>query len=85
MQAALHPHVDNSISKTINVPAGISFEAFKEVYRYAFEHGLKGCTTYRPNVITGAVLEASAEETRLCCVPEREADQLDRTGTSSHV
>ena len=74
MQAALQPQVDNSISKTINVPAGMSFEAFKDVYRYAFEHGLKGCTTFRPNVLTGAVLEASAEEAKLCCVPEREAD-----------
>jgi ribonucleoside-diphosphate reductase alpha chain len=74
MQAALQPFVDNSISKTINVPADFPFEGFKDIYRYAFDRGLKGCTTYRPNTITGAVLEGSPEESKLCCVPEREAD-----------
>ena len=74
MQAAVQPYVDNSISKTINVPASFPFADFKNIYRYAFEHGLKGCTTYRPNTVTGAILEASAEESKLCCVPEREAD-----------
>ena len=74
MQAALQPFVDNSISKTINVPADFPFERFKDIYRYAFDQGLKGCTTYRPNTVTGAVLEASPEESKLCCAPEREAD-----------
>lgn len=74
MQAALQPYVDSSISKTINVPADLPFERFEDVYRDAFERGLKGCTTYRPNAITGAVLEAAAQDARLCCVPEREAD-----------
>ncbi|HLF10078.1 MAG TPA: adenosylcobalamin-dependent ribonucleoside-diphosphate reductase, partial [Gammaproteobacteria bacterium] len=74
MQAALQPHVDNSISKTINVPADFPFESFKDIYRDAFDRGLKGCTTYRSNAITGAVLEASGEEGKLCCVPDREAD-----------
>ncbi|HEU4618263.1 MAG TPA: adenosylcobalamin-dependent ribonucleoside-diphosphate reductase, partial [Gammaproteobacteria bacterium] len=74
MQAALQPYVDSSISKTINVPADFSFDRFKGIYRYAFDRGLKGCTTYRPNAITGAVLEATGPEAKLCCVPEREAD-----------
>jgi len=56
MQAALQAHVDSSISKTINVPRGISFEDFKDVYMSAYDLGLKGCTTYRPNETTGAVL-----------------------------
>ena len=56
MQAALQRHVDSSISKTINCPAGLSFEAFKDVYLQAYDLGLKGCTTYRPNAVTGAVL-----------------------------
>ena len=60
MQAALQPHVDSSISKTINCPADITFEAFKDVYLEAYTLGLKGCTTYRPNAVTGAVLRASA-------------------------
>ena len=61
MQAALQRHVDSSISKTINCPADIGFEAFKDVYLEAYALGLKGCTTYRPNAVTGAVLSRSAE------------------------
>ncbi len=57
MQAAVQPHVDSSISKTINVPADIAFEAFESVYLDAYAQGLKGCTTYRPNDVTGAVLQ----------------------------
>jgi ribonucleoside-diphosphate reductase alpha chain len=60
MQAAAQPWVDSSISKTINVPADIGFEAFKDVYLEAYETGCKGCTTYRPNDVTGSVL--SVEE-----------------------
>ena len=56
MQAALQRHVDSAISKTVNVPEDISFEAFKEVYRDAYRSGCKGCTTYRPNDVTGSVL-----------------------------
>ena len=74
MQAALQPYVDSSISKTINVSADFPFEDFKNIYRYAYAQGLKGCTTYRPNTITGGVLETAPESSRLCCVPEREAD-----------
>ncbi len=62
MQAAVQPHVDSSISKTINCPADIPFEAFKDVYREAYALGLKGCTTYRPNAVTGAVLVPVAPE-----------------------
>jgi ribonucleoside-diphosphate reductase alpha chain len=60
MQAAVQAHVDSSISKTINCPAELGFEAFKDVYLEAYDLGLKGCTTYRPNVVTGAVLSRSA-------------------------
>src|SRR5581483_2036779 len=58
VQAAAQKFVDSSISKTINVPAGISFEAFKDIYLKAYALGCKGCTTYRPNDVRGAVLEA---------------------------
>src|ERR1700720_679918 len=58
MQAAVQKHIDSSISKTINVPAEIPFERFKDVYLQAYALGCKGCTTYRPNEVTGAVLEA---------------------------
>ena len=70
MQAALQRHVDSSISKTINCPADICFEAFKDVYLEAYDLGLKGCTTYRPNAVTGAVLSRSAE-----AKPRRDAAQ----------
>lgn len=58
MQAAIQPYVDSSISKTINVPEGIAFEDFESVYVDAYAKGLKGCTTYRPNAVTGAVLQS---------------------------
>lgn len=58
MQAAVQAHVDSSISKTINCPVDIPFEAFMSIYREAYDLGLKGCTTYRPNPVTGAVLSA---------------------------
>ena len=58
MQAALQRHVDSSISKTINVPVAFPFEDFKAVYEQAYDLGLKGCTTFRPNEVTGSVLSA---------------------------
>jgi len=61
MQAALQPHVDSSISKTINMRVAIAVEAFKQVYRLAYETRLKGCTTYRPNDVTGSVLAVEPE------------------------
>jgi ribonucleoside-diphosphate reductase alpha chain len=62
MQAAAQRWVDSSISKTINVPEDIPFEAFKDVYLMAYETGCKGCTTYRPNAVTGSVLAVSEKE-----------------------
>ena len=59
MQAAAQKWVDSSISKTINCPEEISFEAFKDVYMAAWDQGCKGCTTYRPNAVTGSVLTVS--------------------------
>lgn len=59
MQAAAQEWVDSSISKTINCPEDISFEAFKDVYLAAWDQGCKGCTTYRPNDVTGSVLSVS--------------------------
>lgn len=59
MQAAAQKWVDSSISKTINCPEDISFEDFKEVYMAAWDQGCKGCTTYRPNDVTGSVLTVS--------------------------
>lgn len=58
MQAAVQKYIDSSISKTVNLPDDIPFEDFKDVYLKAYEMGCKGCTTYRPNLVTGAVLTA---------------------------
>ena len=49
IQAAAQKWVDSSISKTANVPTDFPFEAFKDIYLYAYEKGLKGCTTFRFN------------------------------------
>jgi ribonucleoside-diphosphate reductase alpha chain len=57
MQGTVQRFIDSSISKTINCPESIGFDAFKEIYAQAYALGCKGCTTYRPNDVTGAVLE----------------------------
>ncbi|ANB35855.1 ribonucleoside-diphosphate reductase alpha chain [Rhodovulum sulfidophilum] len=83
MQAAAQTWVDSSISKTINCPEDIAFDAFKDVYMQAYETGCKGCTTYRPNDVTGSVLSVSENSEK---TPEAEtgadvvylSDPLDR-------
>ena len=60
MQAAVQKYIDSSISKTINLPEDIGFEDFRDIYLRAWETGCKGCTTYRPNLVTGAVLTPAA-------------------------
>jgi len=49
VQAASQRWIDSSISKTANVPSDYDYEAFKDIYLYAYEQGLKGCTTFRFN------------------------------------
>ncbi|MDH3532421.1 MAG: adenosylcobalamin-dependent ribonucleoside-diphosphate reductase, partial [Gammaproteobacteria bacterium] len=49
IQAAAQKWIDSSISKTANVPTDYAYENFKDIYRYAYEQGLKGCTTFRFN------------------------------------
>ncbi len=76
MQAALQHYVDNAISKTINIPAGFSYADYSSVYLDAYRLGLKGCTTFRPNPVTGAVLSGtpSTADSVGCCTPDREPD-----------
>ena len=62
MQAAVQRHVDSAVSKTINCPENIDFDEFQTIYRSAYEAGCKGCTTYRPNPVTGAVLELKGKD-----------------------
>ena len=61
--AACQPYVDQSISKTINVPSDIAWEDFKGVYVQAWERGCKGCTTFRVGGLRGGILEEKPEET----------------------
>ena len=76
MQAALQRHIDSSISKTINCPPDLDFEAFKNVYLEAYGLGLKGCTTYRPNAVTGAVLSRPSAQGTSPPTPGREGGLL---------
>ncbi|HIP06501.1 MAG TPA: ribonucleoside-diphosphate reductase, adenosylcobalamin-dependent, partial [Mariprofundaceae bacterium] len=59
IQAAAQVWVDSSISKTANVPTDFPYEDFKEIYMYAFDKGLKGCTTFRfnPEVFQGVLVK----------------------------
>lgn len=59
VQAAAQKWVDSSISKTANVPTDYPFEDFKDIYLYAYESGLKGCTTFRfnPEVFQGVLVK----------------------------
>jgi ribonucleoside-diphosphate reductase alpha chain len=69
MQATVQKYIDSSISKTINIPADFPFERFKDVYLQAYELGCKGCTTYRPNEVTGAVLEVRRDKGKQAELP----------------
>ena len=75
MQAAIQQHVDSAVSKTINVPADTPFEAFQDVYIQAYESGCKGCTTFRPNEITGSVLTISKSGAPASAEPELPLEQ----------
>ena len=58
VQAAMQPFIDNAISKTINIPHDFPFEKLSDIYTQAYQFGLKGCTIFRPNPVTGSVLQA---------------------------
>ncbi len=70
MQATVQKYIDSSISKTINVPEDTSFDDFKDIYMQAYKLGCKGCTTYRPNDVTGAVLEVGDKKKADAVEPE---------------
>src|SRR5438046_1262933 len=65
MSAAIQPYIDAAISKTVNVPERYPFEEFKDLYTEAWINGLKGITTYRPNVVIGSVLEVKPKASTL--------------------
>lgn len=61
VQAAAQKWIDSSISKTANVPTDYPYEDFKDIYRYAHQQGLKGCTTFRfnPEAFQGVLVKES--------------------------
>ncbi|NBT91985.1 MAG: adenosylcobalamin-dependent ribonucleoside-diphosphate reductase [Betaproteobacteria bacterium] len=60
MMQAVQPYIDTAISKTVNVPVDYPFAQFSELYRQAWQAGLKGLASYRPNPILGSVLDTGA-------------------------
>lgn len=74
MQAAVQKYIDSSISKTINVPEDTTFADFKGIYMQAYELGCKGCTTYRPNDVTGSVLRVDDKKSKQADEPELPLD-----------
>jgi ribonucleoside-diphosphate reductase alpha chain len=76
MQAAAQTMVDSSISKTVNCPEDIAFDEFAEIYVRGYELGCKGMTTYRPNDVTGSVLQV---EEKPASAPEPEVALATRS------
>jgi ribonucleoside-diphosphate reductase alpha chain len=62
MVAAVAPFIDTSISKTVNVPEDYPYADFEDLYMTAWNSGLKGLATYRPNAVLGAVLTADTDK-----------------------
>lgn len=71
IQAACQEWVDASVSKTINCPESMSFEAFREVYDLAYAQGCKGCTTYRPSPLRGSILLSDGSRSQQDNLPKR--------------
>jgi ribonucleoside-diphosphate reductase alpha chain len=74
IQAELQKYVDSSISKTINVPTDYPYEKFKDIYMFACDHGLKGCTTFRPSDKIAGILvkkeDAPAKNGKIPVIPD---------------
>lgn len=62
MQEVCQKYIDASISKTINCPEEMTLEEFQDVYRMAYDMGLKGCTTYKPSPERGSVMSISRSQ-----------------------
>ena len=78
MQAAAQALIDSSISKTVNCPEDISFEAFADVYVEGYHLGCKGLTTYRPNAVTGSILSVGEKEAEAPKAEETLAPRADQ-------
>jgi len=76
MAAAVAPHVDTAISKTVNVPADYPYADFQDLYLSAWKSGLKGLATYRPNAVLGSVLSVATAPTAPPAAPPALATTL---------
>ena len=77
MLGAVQPYIDTSISKTVNVPADYPFDDFKDLYMLAWEAGLKGLATYRPNAVLGAVLQTTPSPAPAAATPPAAPTDVD--------
>ena len=82
VQAAAQKWVDSSISKTINVPTEIPYEQFKDIYLYAYEKGLKGCTTFRfnPEAFQGVLVKEKDLENTVYVFELENGEKLELKG-----
>ena len=82
IQAAAQKWIDSSISKTANIPIDFPFDAFKNIYQYAYENGLKGCTTFRfnPEVFQGVLVKEDDLENTVYSFQLANGDSLDLKG-----
>ncbi len=82
VQAAAQKWVDSSISKTANVPTDYQYEDFKDIYMYAYDRGLKGCTTFRfnPEAFQGVLVKESDLENTLYKFTLDDGSQVELKG-----
>ena len=85
VQAAAQKWIDSSISKTINVPTEIAYESFKNIYLYAHEKGLKGCTTFRfnPEAFQGVLVKQQDLESTTYVFELEDGSKLELKGHES--
>jgi len=69
------PYIDTAISKTVNVPADYPFEDFKDLYKLAWQGGVKGLATFRPNLVTGSVLSVSDNKESVSDIDQIDPDR----------
>ena len=82
IQAAAQKWIDSSISKTANVPTDFAYEQFKDIYLYAYEQGLKGCTTFRfnPEAFQGVLVKEQDLENTLYSFILEDGEEITAKG-----
>jgi ribonucleoside-diphosphate reductase alpha chain len=82
IQATAQRWIDSSISKTVNVPTDFTYEEFKDVYLYAYERGLKGCTTFRfnPAAFQGVLVKERDLESTLYRFKLEDGEEIEVKG-----